>query len=187
MSKAFTKETDHEHEEDDEDKGPAIPAGSKNYITPAGAKRLQEELYQLKYKVRPEYTNIVQWAASLGDRSENADYLYGKKKLREIDKRMRYIGKRLDNIAIIDPTLVKSDQVVFGATVTIRDEDDTEKTYSIVGVDEVNVEQGRISWVSPLANALFKARVDDYVTFKSPKGVREIEIVKIEYKSLDDE
>lgn len=181
MSKAFTKETDDE--EDDIPAVPVTPSG-KNYMTPAGAKRLQEELRELRYKIRPEVTQTVAWAAGNGDRSENGDYLYGKKRLREIDRRIRFLSKRLDAVEVVDPLKVRSDQVLFGATVTIRDEDDREKTYSIVGIDETDVTQGRISWISPLANALFKARVGDIVTFRSPKGPQEIEIIALDYREL---
>ena len=186
MSKAFVKEGEGSDDGDDgADNGPALPAGTKNYMTPAGLKRMQEELRNLKTKERPHYTEIVTWAAGNGDRSENADYHYGKRKLREIDKRIRYLAKRLDNIEVVDPVKAACDQVRFGATVTIRDEDDSLKTYTIVGIDEMNMEKGHISWISPIANALFKARVGDYVTFRTPKGVREVEVVTIEYLPID--
>ncbi len=188
MSKAFVK-----NDSDDEELPGAaetdrsgLPHGAKNYITPAGFKKLQDELRELKTKIRPEVTEIVSWAASNGDRSENGDYLYGKKKLREIDRRIRFLSKRLDISEIVDPlTVVKKDRIFFGATVVIRDEEGIEKTYRIVGVDEMDIEKGKISWVSPLANALFKAQVDDVVLFKSPRGVREIEILEIRYEALD--
>jgi len=184
MSKAFTKETDADEDLDDvEDSAPAAPSG-KNYMTPAGAKRLQDELRELRYKIRPEVTQTVAWAAGNGDRSENGDYIYGKKRLREIDKRIRFLSKRLDAVEVVDPLKVNSDQILFGATVTIRDEDDREKTYSIVGIDETDISKGRISWISPLAAALFKAREGDVVTFRSPKGPQEIEIVRITYVEL---
>jgi transcription elongation factor GreB len=185
MSKAFTKESDREDDDDGEETGPALPPGTKNYITPSGLKKLQDELRHLKTKERPHYVEIVSWAASLGDRSENADYLYGKRKLREIDRRIRFLGKRLDNIEVVDPTKVKADSVRFGATVTIRDEDGSDKTYTIVGIDETDIDRGRISWISPLANALFKAQIGDYVTFKTPKGVREVEVVDIQYVAIE--
>ena len=188
MSKAFTREQDDSGDEgimnrEDEDSGPALPP--KNYMTPQCAKRLQDELLELKNRVRPEVTKVVQWAAGNGDRSENADYTYGKKRLREIDKRMRFLSKRLEYAVVVDPTTVKSDQVLFGATVTVRDENDAERTYSIVGVDEINIEKGRISWMAPLAQALFKAREGDVVTFRSPKGIQDLEIVKLAYIALD--
>ena len=167
--------------DDLDDDVPAIPAGSKNYITPDGFKKLQDELVALKTKDRPHYVEIVAWAASLGDRSENADYHYGKRKLAQIDKRIRFISKRIDIAEIVDPKLIKDTVVRFGATVTILDEDGVEKTYKIVGIDEINLENGFISWISPLANALFKSSVGDFVTFKTPKGSREVEIINIEY------
>ncbi|MFN8391737.1 MAG: transcription elongation factor GreB [Bdellovibrionota bacterium] len=181
MSKAFTKEPDGDLEDDDQEEEGTGPAGVKNYVTPEGLKMLQGELARLKYDERPKVTEVVAWAASNGDRSENADYHYGKRKLREIDRRIRYLTKRLDSAEVVEYTKNTSDQVFFGASVTIRDEDDSLKTYAIVGFDEMDLDSGRISWVSPLANALFKARVGDYVTFKTPKGVREIEIVEISY------
>lgn len=185
MSKAFVNE-DHVTEDDDsDDDRPALPPGKKNYITPQGAQRLQEELYNLKFKERPKVCSVVSWAAENGDRSENADYIYGKRRLREIDKKIRFISKRLDNVEIVDPRKVPhKDQVLFGATVTIRDEDGIEKTYSIVGIDEADAAKGKISWISPLANALFKAKEGDFITFRSPKGPREIEIVAINYNDI---
>ena len=187
MSKAFTREND---DEDDDDAAPetgrsGLPPGAKNYITVHGVKRMQDELRELKTKTRPELTEVIAWAASNGDRSENGDYIYGKRKLREIDRRIRFLAKRLDIAEVVDPTKITADHVLFGATVKIRDEDDSEKTYTIVGVDEVDIERGRISWVCPLASALFKAKVNDFVTFKSPKGVREIEIIAIEYLAIE--
>lgn len=189
MSKAFTRESDTDLDDDENEKEDAawagLPKGAKNYMTPAGAKKIQEELRELKTKTRPALTEVIAWAAGNGDRSENGDYIYGKKKLREIDKRIRFLAKRLDIVDIVDPLQVKSEVVLFGATVTIRDEDDSEKTYSIVGVDEVEVEKGKISWCCPLANALFKAQEGDFVSFKSPKGVREIEVLKIIYRAIE--
>ncbi len=183
MSKAFTKEDDQQ-DDLEEEKGPALPGG-KNYITPQGARRLQDELKQLRTKERPEVCKIVSWAAGNGDRSENGDYTYNKRRLREIDRRMRYLGKRLQSAEVVDPLLVACDQVMFGATVTIADENDNQRTYSIVGVDEVDLAKSRISWISPLGSALLKAREGDIVQFRSPKGLQEVEIVKIEYKNLD--
>jgi transcription elongation factor GreB len=126
----------------------------------------------------------VSWAAGNGDRSENGDYLYGKKRLREIDKRMRFLAKRLEAAEVVDPLAIQVDYVQFGATVTLRFEDDSEKTYSIVGVDEVDVNKGRISWMSPLARALLKAKAGDYVTFHSPKGEQEVEVLAVAYREL---
>ena len=185
MSKAFTKEPDNLDDLDDEiEEAPPIPQGQKNYITPHGAKRLQDEYKQLKFKERPEVTKTVAWAAGNGDRSENADYTYGKKRLREIDRRLRFLGKRIDSMEVVDPLLIKSEQVLFGATVTFLDEDDVEKTYSIVGVDEADLSKGYISWISPVASALFKSKVGDTVTFRTPKGLKEVEVQKIIYKEL---
>lgn len=184
MNKAFTKEQDGDEGGDESESGPAIPPGVKNYMTPGGAKRMQDELYNLMHKVRPEVTQTVAWAAGNGDRSENGDYIYGKKKLREIDRRVRFLSKRLDAAEIIDPTKSKHDQIFFGATVTIRFENDEEKTYSIVGIDESDISKGRISWISPLASALLKAREGDVVTFRSPKGAQEIEVLEVKYQEL---
>ena len=160
--------------------------GGKNYMTPAGFRRMQQELYELQTKTRPEVTQVVSWAAGNGDRSENGDYIYGKKRLREIDKRIRFLAKRIDAAAVIDPLKVpKKDQVLFGATVTIRNEDDELKTYSIVGIDEADLSKRRISWISPLASALLKAKVGDLIQFNSPKGQQEVEVESIEYLELD--
>lgn len=183
MSKAFTKESDNEDSNQD-----SAPIGDelkgKNYMTPAGAKKIQDEFKKLKSVERPEVVKIVEWAAGNGDRSENGDYLYGKKRLREIDRRLAYLSKRLDSIEIVDPTKIKSDKVLFGATVTFRDEDDNEKTFSIVGLDEADVSKKKISWVSPLAKALFNAKEGDSVTFHSPRGTQDLEIVKISYQEI---
>ncbi len=157
----------------------------KNYITPAGYSRLQEELHQLSRIERPEVTKTVSWAASNGDRSENADYIYGKKRLREIDKRTRFLSKRLDAAVVVDPKAVRSEKVQFGATVTVCDEDDgSEKTISIVGVDEINTEKNRISWRSPLGSSLISKEVGDTITVKIPVGTKTYEIVKIIYVEI---
>lgn len=186
MSKAFTRETDISAEKEDEEiPQPKLPGG-KNYITPQGFRRLQEKLNHLLYKERPTVTAAVAWAAGNGDRSENADYIYGKRRLREIDRRIHFLTKRIEIAEVVDPAEKVSDQVFFGATVTVRDEDDREKTYAIVGVDEINLAKNRISWVSPLALALLKARVGEVVTFRSPKGVRELEIIGIRYEALEE-
>lgn len=153
----------------------------KIYITPAGAKKLREEYQHLKFTERPEVTKTVAWAASNGDRSENGDYIYGKRRLRQIDSRIHFLSKLIDDFEVVDPTTIQSDQVRFGATITIRTEDDELKTYSIVGVEEADAKSGKISWRSPLATALMRARVDDIVTFKAPKGEQEVEVVNIEY------
>ncbi len=185
MSKAFTKESDFEDEEV-ESTPSGLQPGEKNYITPGGAKKLQEELRHLLHVERPKVTEVVAWAAGNGDRSENADYQYGKRRLREIDRRTRFLNKRLDAAEIVDPTKLRGDQVFFGSTVRISNENDEEKTYSIVGVDEIDVARGRISWKSPLGAALLKAREGDVIMFRSPKGVQEIEILEIKYVAIED-
>jgi transcription elongation factor GreB len=185
MSKAFTKEYDQD--DDDQDAGgPPVPAGLKNYITPAGFKRLKDEALHLLDKERPELVKVIHWAASNGDRSENADYIYGKRRLREIDRRIRFLTKRLDAAVVVNPAgREDTDQVFFGATVTVLDQNGAEKTYSIVGIDEADGSRGRISWISPLAKALTKAREGDTVTVRTPGGDESLEIVGIEYKAID--
>ncbi|MBF0492245.1 MAG: transcription elongation factor GreB [Deltaproteobacteria bacterium] len=184
MSKAFTKENDSEDLEDIPE--PLMPSGVKNYITPQGFSKLQQELQRLKYEERPKVTAIVSWAAGNGDRSENGDYIYGKKRLREIDSRIRFLTKRIEAAEQVAPGQVKSDQIFFGATVTYQDEDGEEKTYSIVGVDEADISKKKISWVSPLTLSLLKARVGDVVTVRTPKGPKEVEIIRIEYKEIEE-
>jgi transcription elongation factor GreB len=185
MSKAFNRETDLD--DDDQDAGaPPIPAGLKNYITPAGFKRLKNEALHLLDKERPELVKVIHWAASNGDRSENADYIYGKRRLREIDRRIRFLTKRLDAAVLVDPAgREDTDQVFFGATVTLLDQGGAEKTYSIVGIDETDLSRGHISWISPLAKALIKGREGDTVTVKTPGGDESLEITGIEYKAID--
>jgi transcription elongation factor GreB len=156
----------------------------KNYMTPACADRLKSELKQLLNVARPEVVRTVAWAASNGDRSENADYIYGKRRLREIDRRIRFLQKRLDEAEIIDPEKQRADRVVFGATVTVADEDGKAHVYAIVGVDESEPTKGKVSWISPLAKALMGAREGDAVTLRTPKGEEELEILKIEYKAI---
>jgi transcription elongation factor GreB len=185
MNKAFTKETDHEDDDEPEEASP-LPVGTKNYITPAGYQRLKDEALHLLDKERPELTKVIQWAASNGDRSENADYIYGKRRLREIDRRIRFLTKRLDNAEVIDPaTREATDQVFFGATVTVAREDGQETTYSIVGIDEADVARGRISWISPLARQLLKAREGDTVVVRTPGGDEPMEIVSVVYRAID--
>lgn len=181
MNKAFVKET--EEDGDDDPVGmPALPAGSKNYMTVEGHARLRAEFENLVKVERPALVQVVSWAAGNGDRSENGDYIYGKKRLREIDKRLRYLTKRLENAVVVDPARQENlDQVFFGARVSIVDDDGNEACYQIVGVDEADAAAGRISWISPLARALVKARLGDLVRFQSPVGFREIEIVEILY------
>lgn len=170
-------------DEDDEDEAPAgLPAGTPFYMTPAGHAALQAELRALWNEERPKVVEIVSWAASLGDRSENADYQYGKRRLREIDRRVRFLRKRLERVQVVDPAAQpRRDQVFFGATVTYAREDDTEVTVTIVGVDEADLDRGRISWVSPVARALLKAREGDLVRLRTPAGVEELEVVAIRY------
>ena len=185
MSKAFVPE--REGDDDEEGLEPAgLPAGTKNYVTPAGYARLQAELNHLVRVERPEVVNIVSWAAGNGDRSENGDYIYGKKRLREIDRRIRFLSKRLEHAVVVDPlTREDTDRVYFGATVTVMEEGGNELTYSIVGIDEAEPGRGRISWISPLARALLKAEVGDSIRFQSPGGLRVLEIVDVEYRALD--
>ena len=180
MSKAFTKETDAS--DDDELVLPALPAGGKNYITPAGYARLRDELLELIDNERPKVVEAVHWAASNGDRSENGDYLYGKKRLREIDRRIRFLTKRLEIAEVVDPSLhVGSDQVFFGATVTYVDDEDVERTITIMGIDEADSRESQVSWISPVARALLKARVGDEVQLPTPGGVRSLEVVAVQY------
>ncbi len=180
MSKAFTKETDAEDELDDEPKG--LPPGVKNYIRPEGFQRLHDELLHLRRVERPKVVEIVSWAAGNGDRSENGDYLYGKKRLREIDRRIRYLTKRHESAVVVDPALQKNhDQIFFGATVTYIDQHGAEKTITIVGIDEADMDAGLVSWVSPIAKALLKARVGDAVKVRTPAGEETIEVVAIRY------
>ncbi len=185
MNKAFVKESDAPDEEDDDDGLPALPPGGKNYMTPAGYSRMKAEFDQLWKGERPKLVDTIAWAASNGDRSENGDYIYGKKRLREIDRRIRYLSKRLDNAEVVDPAKrEETDQVFFGATVTVSDAG-TEETYAIVGLDETDPAKNRISWVAPLARALLKAREGDFVILQTPVGKKELEIVNVRYQALD--
>ncbi|HEX4923598.1 MAG TPA: transcription elongation factor GreB [Bdellovibrionales bacterium] len=168
--------------DDESDGQPAVPAGSKNYITPPGAERLRDELKHLRYTERPEVVRVVAWAASNGDRSENADYIYGKRRLREIDRRLRFLQKRLDAAEVVDPKEQKGSKVLFGATVTVKNEGGELKTYQIVGVDETDPSKGKISWISPLGKALLQNHLGDSVYVQTPRGEEELEIVKVEYK-----
>ena len=183
MSKAFTKETDTEDAGDDEPEAPdALPQGVKNYITPHGLDRLQGELRHLRGVERPKVVEVVAWAAGNGDRSENGDYIYGKKRLREIDRRIRFLIKRLEIAEVVDPARqTNRDRVFFGATVTYVDARDQERTIRIVGVDETRSERGEVSWISPVARALLKAEEGDIVEVRTPQGVEPIEILKISY------
>ncbi len=183
MSKAFTKESDEGPDDDDLVPSlPALPAGAKNYITPLGYARLRDELLDLIDNERPKTVDVVHWAASNGDRSENGDYLYGKKRLREIDRRIRFLTKRLEIAEVVDPGLhVGSDQVFFGATVTYGDDTGTQRTITIMGIDEADSSLSQVSWVSPVARALLKARVGDEVQLATPGGLRLLEIVEVQY------
>ena len=181
MSKAFTKETDHD-EEDDAGASPALPAGAKNYITPQGYARLRAELMQLIDEERPKVVDTVHWAASNGDRSENGDYLYGKKRLREIDRRIRFLTRRLELAEVADPSVHHgSDQVFFGASVTYTDEAGKENTITILGIDEVDNLQNPVSWVAPISRALLRSRVGDVVSLRTPSGVQEIDVLDVQY------
>ena len=180
MNKAFTKETDDA--DDDELQLPALPASGKNYITPAGHARIRAELLDLIDNERPKVVDIVHWAASNGDRSENGDYIYGKKRLREIDRRIRFLTKRLEIMEITDPALHHgSDQVFFGATVTYVDESAVERTVTILGIDEADSAKGEVSWVSPIARTLLKAHVGDVMQLLTPAGKLEIEVLSVRY------
>jgi transcription elongation factor GreB len=186
MSKAFTRETDGEDDEEELESALKLPQGTRNYITPGGYERIKEELDHLLRTERPHVVEVVHWAASNGDRSENGDYIYGKRRLREIDRRIRFLTRRLDLAEVVDPARQESsDQVFFGATVMICDEQGVEQTYQIVGVDETDFARGRVSWVSPLARALLKAREGDLVRFQSPAGWREVEVVSVEYRPIE--
>ena len=183
MSKAFTRESDSAGDDDEDDIAPpALPAGTKNYLTPAGYARLRAELLALLDAERPKIVEIVSWAAKNGDRSENGDYLYGKKRLREIDRRIRFLTKRLDIAEVADPSQHHgNDQVFFGATVTYVNLRDEERIVTIKGIDEVDNLQGEISWVSPVARALLKARVGVEVQLMTPGGLEQIEVIDVRY------
>ena len=184
VNKAFVKERDGDDEDDDE-LVPTLrlPAGSKNYMTRRGYDALRVELDQLVRIERPQMVETVAWAAGNGDRSENGDYIYGKKRLREIDRRIRFLIKRVESAEVVDPERQQGlEQVFFGATVSFCDLDtEEEQTWQIVGVDEADAAHGRISWISPLARAVLKAKVGDVVRFQSPAGMREIEVVDVRY------
>jgi transcription elongation factor GreB len=183
MNKAFTRE--NEDEEDDGDapeNASPLPAGSKNYMTPAGFARLKDELDRLLGHERPELVATIAWAAGNGDRSENGDYIYGKQRLREIDRRLRFLAKRLEIAEIVAPAQQRNlDRVFFGATVTYANAAGDERTITIVGVDEVDADNGRVSWVSPVARALLKAQEGDVVELRTPHGAEPIEVVEIRY------
>jgi transcription elongation factor GreB len=178
MSKAFVKEDSEQ--DDDAPEAPAIPSGGKNYMTPAGFARLKAELRSLVEVERPEVVRTVSWAASNGDRSENGDYLYGKKRLREIDRRVRFLIKRLENAEVVNCSGRDTDQVFFGATVKFRAKD-ADREVTIVGIDEVDPTHGMVSWISPIARALIKAREGDTVTLHTPSGDERVEILEVRY------
>ena len=181
MNKAFTRQSGADEEDGDAAPAP-LPASGKNYITPEGYERLRAELLQLIDAERPKIVDIVHWAASNGDRSENGDYLYGKKRLREIDRRIRFLTKRLEIAEISPPCLHHGrDQVFFGATVTYVNEDGVETTVTILGIDEANSALGQVSWVSPVARALLKSRVGDEVTLLTPQGPQLLEVLAVNY------
>jgi len=185
MNKAFTRESDTSNDAADDDgdiTAPPIPAGSKNYLTPAGYARLRAELLALLDDERPKIVEIVSWAAKNGDRSENGDYLYGKKRLREIDRRIRFLTKRLDIAEVADPSVHHGgDQVFFGATVTYLNRQGVERTVTIKGIDEADSLKGEVSWVAPIARVLLKARVGDELQLMTPGGLEEIEVVEVTY------
>lgn len=184
MNKAFVKDDAEAPDDDDpaDNVETSIPGG-KNYITQAGYRALRDELTQLLDVARPEVVQVVSWAASNGDRSENGDYIYGKRRLREIDRRIRFLTRRLDKAEVVDPTAHKgNDQIFFGAHVTYRESDGTVRQIQIVGIDELDPLNGRISWISPVARALIKAREGDTVSLVTPQGRLEIEIEAVEYR-----
>jgi transcription elongation factor GreB len=182
MNKAFTRETDRDADEDDDVAAPPLPAGAKNYITAAGFRRLRHELMTLLDDERPKIVEIVSWAAKNGDRSENGDYLYGKKRLREIDRRIRFLTKRLDIAEVVDPSLHHgNEQVFFGATVRYANDRGEERTITILGVDEAQSANGEVSWISPVARALLKTRVGDELKLVTPRGLEAIEVLEVRY------
>jgi len=180
MSKAFTKESDGD--DDDGPSLPPIPPGTKNYMTPQGYQRIRDELLRLIDVERPEVVAVVHWAASNGDRSENGDYIYGKRRLRQIDSRIRFLTKRMDLAEVVDPSVHHgSDQIFFGATITYENQDGVQQTVTIQGIDELDPLNGIISWISPVARALTKARVGDVISLKTPSGIDELEILDVSY------
>ena len=183
MSKAFTRETDNDDDDDGEDPSlPPLPAGTRNYMTPQGYANLRAELFTLMDDERPKVVEIVHWAASNGDRSENGDYIYGKKRLREIDRRIRFLTKRLEIAEVTDPSAHHGkNQVFFGATVTYVEENGDERTVTIRGIDEADSLKGEVSWVSPIARTLLKSSTGDVLKLVTPQGWREIEVLNVTY------
>jgi len=188
MNKAFVKESGDENDDDLDVAPPDIPAGTKNYITPAGYRRMRDELLHLIDEERPEVVKLVSWAASNGDRSENGDYIYGKRRLREIDRRIRFLTKRLDLAEVVNSSRQENtDQVFFGATVEYATQDGESHAIRIVGVDEVNLDEGYVSWISPIARALLKAKVGDQVMLHTPAGPQLIDVLDVRYPSPEEE
>jgi len=187
MSRAFVRETDDAPDDDPDAAGAVpVPAGTKNYITPAGHARLKAEFDRLWKGERPELVKTIAWAAANGDRSENADYIYGKRRLREIDRRIRFLSKRLEQAEVVDSLRQDNrDQVFFGATVVVRSGAGVEQTLAIVGIDEADPSRGRVSWISPVARALLRARIGEVVTLKTPAGSEALEILSIRYDPID--
>ncbi len=182
MNKAFTKESDADDEDDGDGLAPALPTGGKNYITPAGYARLRAELFGLIDTERPKMVEVVHWAASNGDRSENGDYHYGKKRLREIDRRIRFLTKRMEIAVLSDPSIhFGSDQVFFGATVTYVDAQGEHRTVTILGIDEADSAQAQVSWISPIARTLLKAREGDELRLQTPAGPQDIDVLRVSY------
>lgn len=183
MNKAFTRETETDPEDDQNAQPPLPPAAQgKNYITRAGYDRLRHELLDLIDNERPKMVEVVHWAASNGDRSENGDYLYGKKRLREIDRRIRFLTKRLEIAEIVDPSVHRgSDQVFFGATVTCEYANGHQITVTIMGTDEADSGQQQITWVSPLARSLLRSKVGDEVMLQTPSGPQPVEVLDVSY------
>ncbi|MDP3085751.1 MAG: transcription elongation factor GreB [Rubrivivax sp.] len=186
MNKAFTREPEGDADDDEGPALPALPAGARNYITPAGYQRLRAELMTLLDVERPKMVETVSWAAKNGDRSENGDYLYGKKRLREIDRRIRFLTKRLDIAEIADPARHHgNEQIFFGATVTYVNAHGDERTITIKGIDEVDNLKGEVSWVAPIARALLKAREGDSLQLQTPGGLEAIEVLAVSYPAPD--
>ena len=182
MSKAFTREQDDRSDDAALEATPPGDENVKNYITPAGYRRLKDEFTRLWDIERPKLVETISWAAANGDRSENADYIYGKRRLREIDRRLRFLSRRLELAEIVDNARKQHERVYFGATVTYADRSAQERTVTIVGIDEVDPAHGRVSWVAPIARALLKAREGDVVTLRTPGGLEEIEVISIRYE-----
>ncbi len=182
MSKAFTRETEAADDDEDEIAAPALPSGARNYLTPQGYARLRAELLGLLDDERPKIVEVVSWAAKNGDRSENGDYLYGKKRLREIDRRIRFLTKRLDIAEVADPSVHHGkDQILFGATVTYENQKGESRSITIMGIDEVDNLAGEVSWVAPIARAMLKARVGDEIQLVTPGGPERIEVIEVAY------